>query len=158
MMQTKQELENWYNKPDPWFYQTTLDDKNRKDLILSLLDTYDTALDIGCGEGYITKDIKAKKIYGIELSDNASSRLPNNVNRLLKPNGKYDLVMTTGTLYSQYNHTQIKNWVHESARNHILVGGIKDWMIWSDFGKIIKEIEFDYREYKQIIRLYEIIT
>jgi hypothetical protein len=158
MMQTKQELENWYNKPDPWFYQTTLDDKNRKDLILSLLDTYDTALDIGCGEGYITKDIKAKKIYGIELSDNASSRLPNNVNRLLKPDGKYDLVMTTGTLYSQYNHTQIKNWVHESARNHILVGGIKDWMIWSDFGKIIKEIEFDYREYKQIIRLYEIIT
>lgn len=158
MMQTKQELENWYNKPDPWFYQTTLDDKNRKDLILSLLDTYDTALDIGCGEGYITKDIKAKKIYGIELSDNASSRLPNNVNRLLKPNGKYDLVMTTGTLYSQYNHTQIKNWVLESARNHILVGGIKDWMIWSDFGKIIKEIEFDYREYKQIIRLYEIIT
>lgn len=157
-MQTKQELENWYNKPDPWFYQTTLDDKNRKDLILSLLDTYDTALDIGCGEGYITKDIKAKKIYGIELSDNASSRLPNNVNRLLKPNGKYDLVMTTGTLYTQYNHTQIKNWVHESARNHILVGGIKDWMIWSDFGKIIKEIEFDYREYKQIIRLYEIIT
>ena len=98
MIQTKEELENWYNNPDPWLYEATPDDKKRKDLILSLLDHYDTALDIGCGEGFITKDIPANKIYGIELSDNASSRLPNNVNRLLKPEGKYDLVMTTGTL------------------------------------------------------------
>lgn len=158
MIQTKQELENWYKNPDPWSYETTPDDKKRKDLILSLLDTYETALDIGCGEGYITKDIKAKNIFGIELSDNASSRFPNNVNRILEPNGRYDLVMTTGTLYRQYNHEQIKTWIRESAKNHILVGGIKDWMIWSDFGKVIKEIEFDYREYKQIIRLYEVTT
>jgi len=44
------------------------------------------------------------------------------------------------------------------SKNHILVGGIKDWMIWSDFGKIINELEFKYREYTQIIRLYEVIT
>ena len=158
MIQTKEELENWYNNPDPWLYEATPDDKKRKDLILSLLDHYDTALDIGCGEGFITKDIPANKIYGLELSDNASSRLPNNVNRLLKPEGKYDLVMTTGTLYKQYNHEQIKNWINESAKKYVLVGGIKDWIIWSDFGKIIKEIEFNYREYKQIVRLYETTT
>ena len=157
-MQSKEELESWYSTEDPWQYKTTPDDLYRKDRILSLLETYDTALDIGCGEGFVTTDLPAKKIYGIEVSDNASLRLPSNVNRLLQPDGKYDLVMTTGTLYQQYNHQQITQWIKESASHHILVGGIKDWMIWSDFGKVIKEIEFQYREYTQIVRLYEITS
>jgi trans-aconitate methyltransferase len=156
--QTKQELEDWYKKNDPWSYKTTNDDIIRKEKILSLLENYDTVLDIGCGEGFITTDLPANKIYGIELSDNASLRLPNNIIRLMKPEEKYDLVMTTGTLYQQYNHQQITNWIKQSASHHILVGGIKDWMIWSDFGKIINEIEFQYREYTHIVRLYEIIT
>ena len=156
--QTKQELEDWYKKNDPWSYKTTNDDIIRKEKILSLLENYNTALDIGCGEGFITTDLPANKIYGIELSDNASLRLPNNIIRLMKPEEKYDLVMTTGTLYSQYNNEQIRNWIFESSKKHILVGGIKDWMLWSDYGKIIKEIEFKYKEYTQIIRLYEVTT
>jgi hypothetical protein len=155
-MQSKEELENWYLREDPWNYKTTEDDYFRKEKILSLLKKYDKALDIGCGEGFITKDLPANEIFGIELSDNASLRLPSNVTRLIQPVDIYDLVMTTGTLYQQYNHQQITNWIKQSASHHILVGGIKDWMIWSDFGKIINEIEFQYREYTQIIRLYEI--
>jgi hypothetical protein len=155
-MQSKQELENWYIQEDPWKYKTTEDDYIRKEKIISLLKNYNKALDIGCGEGFITKDLPAKEIFGIELSDNASLRLPPNVNRLQTPDGKYDLVITTGTLYQQYNHQQITEWIKECASYHILVGGIKDWMIWSDFGKIINEIEFKYREYTQVIRLYEI--
>jgi hypothetical protein len=155
-MQSKEELENWYLKEDPWKYKTTEDDYIRKEKIISLLKNYNKALDIGCGEGFITKDLPAKEIFGIELSDNASLRLPPNVNRLQTPDGKYDLVITTGTLYQQYNHQQITEWIKECASYHILVGGIKDWMIWSDFGKIINEIEFKYREYTQVIRLYEI--
>ena len=155
-MQSKEELENWYLREDPWKYKTTEDDYIRKEKILSLLKKYDKALDIGCGEGFITKDLPANEIFGIELSDNASLRLPSNVNRLQTPDGKYDLVITTGTLYQQYNHQQITEWIKECTSYHILVGGIKDWMIWSDFGKIINEIEFKYREYTQVIRLYEI--
>lgn len=158
MIQTKEELENWYKKNDPWLYKTTQDDIIRKEKIISLLDTYETALDIGCGEGFITTDLPSKKIYGIELSDNASSRLPSNITRILKPEGKYDLVMTTGTLYKQYDNRQIRDWIFESSKKHVLVGGIKDWMIWSDFGNVIKEIEFKYRQYTQIIRLYEVTT
>jgi tRNA G46 methylase TrmB len=157
-MQTKQELEDWYSVEDPWQYKTTADDLYRKDKILSILGNYKTALDIGCGEGFVTSDLPATKIFGIELSDNASLRLPKNVNRLNEPDGKYELVMTTGTLYQQYNHQQITQWIKESSSYHILVGGIKDWMIWSDFGKVIKEIEFQYREYTQIVRLYEVIA
>ena len=155
-MQSKEELENWYLREDPWNYKTTEDDYFRKEKILSLLKKYDKALDIGCGEGFITKDLPANEIFGIELSDNASLRLPSNITRLIQPVDTYDLVMTTGTLYQQYNHHQITNWIKQSASHHILVGGIKDWMMWSDFGKIINEIEFQYREYTQIIRLYEI--
>jgi hypothetical protein len=157
-MQTKEELENWYSTEDPWEYKNTKSDIERKSKILSLLDNYDRALDIGCGEGFITSDLPAKSIYGIELSDNASFRLNEKINRIHEPSGKYDLVMTTGTLYQQYNHPQITQWIEESASYHILVGGIKDWIIWSDFGKVVKEIEFQYREYTQIVRLYEIIT
>jgi tRNA G46 methylase TrmB len=157
-MQSKEELENWYLTEDPWGYKINLDDLHRKNKILSILDNYETALDIGCGEGFVTTHLPATKIFGIELSDNASLRLPKNVNRLNEPSGKYELVITTGTLYQQYNHQQITQWIKESASHHILVGGIKDWIIWSDFGKIIKEIEFQYREYTQIVRLYEIIT
>jgi tRNA G46 methylase TrmB len=157
-MQTKQELEDWYSVEDPWQYKTTADDLYRKDKILSILGNYKTALDIGCGEGFVTSDLPATKIFGIELSDNASLRLPKNVNRLSEPDGKYELVMTTGTLYQQYNHQQITQWIKESSSHHILVGGIKDWMIWSDFGKVVKEIEFQYREYTQIVRLYEVIA
>jgi hypothetical protein len=155
-MQSKEELENWYLREDPWNYKTTEDDYFRKEKILSLLKKYDKALDIGCGEGFITKDLPANEIFGIELSDNASLRLPSNITRLIQPVDTYDLVMTTGTLYQQYNHQQITNWIKQSASHHILVGGIKDWMIWSEFGEIINEIEFQYREYTQIIRLYEI--
>jgi tRNA G46 methylase TrmB len=157
-MQSKEELENWYLTEDPWGYKINLNDLHRKNKILSILDNYETALDIGCGEGFVTTHLPATKIFGIELSDNASLRLPKNVNRLNEPSGKYELVITTGTLYQQYNHQQITQWIKESASHHILVGGIKDWIIWSDFGKIIKEIEFQYREYTQIVRLYEIIT
>ena len=155
-MQTKQELEDWYSVEDPWQYKTTDDDLYRKNKILSILSNYETALDIGCGEGFVTTHLPATKIFGIELSDNASLRLPQNVTRLSEPIGKYELVITTGTLYQQYNHQQITNWIKQSASHHILVGGIKDWMIWSDFGKVIKEIEFQYREYTQIVRLYEV--
>lgn len=156
MKQTKEELEDWYKTSDPWSYEITHDDKVRKEFILSLLDNYDNALDIGCGEGFITKDIPSKNIYGLDISDNATLRLPDNVKRVLIPEKKYDLVMSTGTLYQQYDYQLITNWIKNHSNRHILVGGIKEWIIWSDFGKIINEVEFKYRQYTQILRLYEV--
>jgi SAM-dependent methyltransferase len=158
MKQTKEELEEWYQTSDPWSYEITPDDKVRKEIILSLLDNYETALDIGCGEGFITKDIPSKNIYGLDISDNAALRFPNNVKRILLPENKYDLVMSTGTLYQQYDYELITNWIKNHSSRHILVGGIKDWIIWDDFGKIINEVEFKYRQYTQILRLYEVTT
>jgi len=95
-------------------------------------------------------------ISGIELSDTAKARFPANVVPIKEPIGQYDLVISTGTLYEQYDHKSIYDIIMESASHHILIGGIKDWLINYDFGKEIKTIEFPYREFIQKITLYEI--
>lgn len=156
-MQSKEELENWYAVPDPWLYKQTLDDQVRKNTILDFLPLkYKRALDIGCGEGFVTTDLPAIEIHGIEISDNAARRLPWNVKRVHEPEGVYDLVMTTGTLYVQYDHRQIYNWIKASACRHILIAGIRDWLIDYDFGKILEQKEFTYRQYVQRLTLYEV--
>ena len=155
-MQTKEELENWYAIPDPWMYLQTEDDIKRKNIILDLLNKYKRALDIGCGEGFITTDLPAIDIHGIEISDNAAHRLPWNVKRVHQPEGVYDLVMTTGTLYQQYNHAQIAGWIRRAASRHVLIAGIKDWLVPYNFGTPIASKEFKYREYTQSVILYEV--
>lgn len=161
-MQNKDDLEHWYRQVDPWQYKTTQDDEKRKSNLLAILRDisnnihYERALDIGCGECYVTSDICAKEIHGIELSDLAASRFPTNVKRVHEPSEKYDLVLTTGTLYTQYNHTQIADWIRCAASKHILVAGIKDWLIDYSFGKIIHESEFAYRQYTQKVIVYEL--
>ena len=83
-------------------------------------------------------------------------RFPANVIPVKEPIGKYDLVISTGTLYQQYDHEAIYKTIIEAASHHILIGGIKDWLIDYNFGKVIKTIEFPYREFIQKMTLYEI--
>ena len=152
-MQSKSDLEKWHKTEDAWGYKTNLDDAERKKIILSFLGSYERAIDIGAGEGWITQDLPAKNIFAIELSDNASSRFPVNVERIEKPEGKYDLVITTGTLYEQYDREQIMSWIKESASGHVLIAGIKDWLPELPEPTVYKE--FKYRNYTQVIYFYE---
>jgi hypothetical protein len=64
--------------------------------------------------------------------------------------------MTTGTLYSQYNHKQIVDWIRQSASKHILIAGIKDWLIDYSFAQVIHQSEFPYRQYVQRVTVYEL--
>ena len=156
-MQSKEELEQWYKNPDPWQYEKTEDDLIRKDHLLSMLTIrYRRALDIGCGEGFLTRDLPAIDIHGIEISDNAASRLSWNIKRVHEPEGFYDLVVTTGTLYQQYDHEKIAEWIRRSSYRHVLVSGIKEWLIPYNFGTPIDAIEFEYRQYTQSAILYEV--
>jgi hypothetical protein len=158
-MQSKEELENWYRHPDPWKYETTQDDLFRKEQILQMLPMrYERAIDIGCGEGFVTKDLPAIETHGIEISDLAASRLPWNVKRVHAPEGLYDLVMTTGTLYTQYNHEQIVEWIRKCSCRHILIAGIREWLMPYTFGNVLAKKEFKYREYVQSVTLYEVST
>lgn len=157
-MQTKQELENWYSNFDRWGYFHEPDDEIRLQNILMLLTDYERALDVGCGEGFITRHLPAKQIFGLDISENATSRLPENVIAINKPEGKYDLVISTGTLYEQYNHSHIASLISESASRHVLIAGIDDWLKPYSFGRVIKEVVFPYRQFKQRITLYEITS
>lgn len=151
--QTKQEIEQWYETPDKWGYFESDDDRIRKGHILSLLDRYTTALDIGAGEGFITEDLPADHIYAIEWSENAKARLHDKI-ILDIPDMKFDLVISSGTLYAQYDHEAIYNLIRKYAGRHILISGIKDWLIDYDFGTKLKEIEFPYGQYTQRATLY----
>lgn len=153
-------FEDWYDKTDPWSYRTTSDDSQRKSIILQTLQPYGVfkrALDIGCGEGFITEDLPAASIDGLEISDKAAARLAPNIRRVLVPDGRYDLVVTTGTLYREYDHVLIASWVRASASRLVLVSGIKDWLLPYSFGTVLLQQNFSYRDtLHQELTLYEV--
>lgn len=159
-MQSKQELEDWYSQPDRWGYFNNPEDTKRLEKILFMLgwgkSQYKKAIDIGCGEGFITQHIPADIIHGLDLSDNALTRLPKNVEAVKEPQGKYDLVISTGTLYAQYDHEAIYQLILSCASEYILIAGISDWIINKDFGKQIQMCVFPYREFTQKMTLYHV--
>lgn len=159
-MQTKKELEDWHETEDAWGYKTNPDDWLRKQIIIKLATIYagdaDTTLDLGAGEGWITKDLPGEHKFGVELSDRAARRFPENVKRIFRPQGGYDLIIATGVLYKQYDHAKLLDWVKKHAQNIVLTCNIKDWEI-NDLpeDKQIFYAEFPYREYEQVLRIYK---
>lgn len=157
-MQSKSELEAWYERVDPWGYETNPEDAKRKARILSLIPAkqYQRALDIGCGEGFITRDLPASIIEGVEKSDLAAARLPSNIIRVQAPTGKYDLIVGTGILYPQYDFQLFTKWVIEHASGIVLLSNIKSWEInMLPVGKQVYEEEYPYREFTQKLRIYD---
>jgi len=157
-MQSKGDLEEWYETPDPWGYETNPDDLRRKEEILKSIpkEHYKRALDIGCGEGWITQDLPAEEVHGLELSEIATKRFPENITPVTEPIGKYDLVLATGVLYSQYNRQQIIDWVLECATGTLVIAGISDWLVNLEvFGKPLSRSGFKYRDYVQEVRVYD---
>lgn len=158
MAQSKQELEDWYSKTDPWGYNDNMDDKDRKMYILDAISPYapfKRALDIGAGEGFITKDLPAKEIEAIEVSDSASERLPSHVKRVKKPSGVYDLIILTGVLYDQYEGQKMLDWAKEHCDGIILTCNILTWEVNSlPSEKMIHCYTFPYRTYEQILKIY----
>lgn len=130
----------------------------RKEKILNhLQNKYNRALDIGAGEGFITKDLPAKEIFAYEISDNASSRLPENVKRTTQPEGKYDLIIATGVLYEQYNWREMLDLIKKHANGTVLLSNIKAWEVKEveELGEPIFTEEYPYREYIQKLRIYD---
>lgn len=179
--QTPEQITAGYDKPDPWNYQTTPDDIERKRRILETLNHYrpnetttdketgvvksyqrpfDRALDICCGEGWITGDLPAKEIHGYELSDKAASRFPANVKHVKKPEGKYDLVMLTGALYEHYDWEQFIRLINEHASEYILTSNVDIWEVPKAVESIkamkLTWFKFPYREWNQMLRVFRV--
>lgn len=155
MGQPIEEIETWYEKEDPWDYKTTKDDQDRKERIIKALGKFspiESILDIGCGEGWITKDLPGKLLYGFDVSQNASKRLPENVKYLEKPI-ECDVVCFMGILYPHYDGDRIWRAYRPYARKYLFVSGIEGWLV-DTGGVLLYEEKFPYREYTQVIRIY----
>jgi SAM-dependent methyltransferase len=173
MIQSKDELDNWYSEADPWGYFTNPHDAMRKAKILAAIPKfeYERTLDIGCGNGFVTRDLPGKNVIGLEKSEKAvewaNKNTPSHVHYrcgslfdlpdLDLP--KMDLIVITGVLYPQYI---------SSARRLVIVlidqilkpGGILvcshiyAWLkIRFPYLTVSREY-FEYREYSQVLEVY----
>jgi hypothetical protein len=159
-MQSKAEIEEWYTKPDPWGYEGTQDDIDRRSIILRTCGEamfYDRALDIGSGEGFITAHLPAKEIEAYEISDNAAARLPWNVRRVIKPTGKYDLIIVMGMMYAHYDFPMFLRMIREHADGLVILCNIKEWEVKEvcQLGEPVETFEFPYREFTEVMRVYD---
>lgn len=164
---TREELEAVYDKVDPWGYQTNLADIERKRIILEVLNQYgpfEKALDIGCGEGWITKDIPAQVIYGMEASVQASERWDPKIKWWKGDVGDFDLVLLTGALYENYNWELFVNYMNEKSRKYVVTCNIADREFWkateSIKGELIQVLHFPYHrsdeeQFTQRLRVYK---
>lgn len=161
-MQTKAEIEKDYQNPDPWGFQSHPDDAMRKEKILKALEPYGpftSVLDVGAGEGWITKDIPAESRHGYEISDKAAARFPDNVERVAAPFGKYDLVIATGVLYTQYDYQDFLDIIKRCSSRIVLLCNIKDLEVPEVAALGMPEVhteEFKYRDYTQKLRVYQL--
>lgn len=158
--QLKEDIETWYLRQDPWEYENNPEDIRRKHLILSALNKrmFKRALDIGCGEGWITKDLPAGEIHGIEISDNASLRFPPNVKRVTEPEGMYDLVIATGVMYEHYDYKKFLKWIREHASGIVVLCNIKEWEVPIDLSGDPDIRVFPYRNFTQRLRVYDLTS
>ncbi len=157
----KENMDEFYKTVDPWGFQSNPDDQRRKEKIICALGKYapyNRAIDLGAGEGWITKDLPAKSIFAYEISDVAKSRLPENVQAVNEPSGKYDLVIATGVLYKHYDVDLLFEIIKKHASKYVLTCNIQQWEDPRVLG-IGKQLVFDffpYRQYTQSLRFFSI--
>jgi len=71
-LQDLQELEAWWVSKDPWNYEENGDDEKRKGMLLYAIPRkeYRRVLDIGCGNGFITRHLPGREIIGVDVDIN----------------------------------------------------------------------------------------
>lgn len=173
-LQTKEELDKWYENPDPWNYEKNPDDLNRRAILLSVIPRrhYEKVLDIGCGNGFITTSLPGKKIIGIDISSRAIQYArrtspphieyyPYSIFDLpfLDWNKTFDLIIITGVLYPQYIG-QSEKLIYTIIDDLLMEGGIlvschiEEWYS-ARFPYITLHREYySYREYVHLLEVY----
>ena len=173
-LQPINELEQWHTKPDPWGYETNPDDRSRKSILLSEIPRrpYARVLDIGCGQGFVTRDLPGDQIVGVDISQEAINRAQERPTPrvsfrkgslfelpTLFTGEKFDLIVITGVLYSQYiGHSNSLVYLCIDsllAENGVLVSVHIDQWYNSRFPYLlIKNIFYQYREYTHNLEVY----
>lgn len=170
MKTTKDELERTYDVVDPWGYQTHPADIERKQIILDTAERYGpfaAALDVACGEGWITKDIQAREIWGHEFSRKARERWPSCIKQYHPlvgyPQGTFDLVMITGALYENYDWESFVEIINRVGSGIVITCNIATREFWKATeaieGQLVEVKHFDYHRspeemFTQRLRVY----
>jgi len=173
MIQSKQELEDWYSDSDPWGYYNNPQDIMRKARILSAIPQFDyeNVLDIGCGNGFLTNGLPGKQVIGLEISEKAVQW----ANEHASPSTRYfcgslfdlpdlnlppmDLIVITGVLYPQYIAESIRL-VYVLIDRLLKPGGILVCSHIYEWNKTrfpyltVSREYFAYREYSQVLEVY----
>ena len=169
-MQPFEEIEKQYEQEDPWGYKTNPSDLQRRKILWGISFAYGEGdgfdkfigfkrcLDIGAGEGWITQGYPALEVCGLEISNQAAERFPNNVKRVVAPEGDYDLVCATGIFYPHYNWPFFMELIQRHASNIVIVSSIEDWEheCVNKIGEELFRATYPYREYKQRTRVFRV--
>ncbi len=172
-IQSSQELDAFYSTPDPWGYYNNPHDTIRKARILAALPRldYQNALDIGCGNGFITNDLPAKGVIGLEFSEKAVTWAKEHA----APQVEYrqgsifdlpdldlppmDLIVITGVLYPQYIGKSLRL-VYVLIDRVLKPGGILlcshiyEWYQARFPYLTLSREYFAYRDYSQVLEVY----
>jgi len=163
MKQRFEDIENFYSIEDPWGFKSNPDDLKRKQIIIDTAKQYcqqilnkklyDNALELGAGEGWITKDLPSKEKYGYEISSLAKSRWPQTVKEF-QQQMKYDLIIAPGVLYEQYDYEKFHEIMLNNSNGIVMTISIKNWEK-NYLTNPIYEIEFVYREFLENLKVYD---
>lgn len=172
-MQSHHELDEWHRDDDPWGYESSQDDRLRKAILLSELPQrhYRNVLDIGCGQGFLTRDLPGDAVTGIDISGEAIQKAQKLQNDRLSFRqaslfeltstvaGPFDLVVITGVLYPQYIGRALNLVYHivdgMLADDGLLVSVHIDAWYQARFPYLmLKEHFYAYREYTHRLEVY----
>jgi SAM-dependent methyltransferase len=173
-LQPRDELEQWHREPDPWGYEAEPDDAQRKAVLLGALPqrSYQHTLDIGCGQGFVTRDLPGRSVLGVDVSEQAiaharkleSERLRFSVGDIFTLHDQlagqvFDLIVITGVLYPQYigaAHTLVYHIIDRLlADDGILVSvHINDWYRCRFPYPLLSQYAYPYREYFHRLEVY----
>lgn len=172
-VQSADELDDWYSTEDPWGYESNEEDAQRKRVLLSELPKrpYQRVLDIGCGNGFITRELPGDQVIGMDISGkaikfarkHASARTQFVVGSVFSMSetvsGPFDLIVITGVLYPQYVGNALsvvyQNLMERLAPEGILASvHIDDWSR-ARFPLLrLSEHFYPYREHTHRLEIY----
>lgn len=166
-------LDALYEDEDPWGYESNEHDRRRKSFLLSEIPSreYDSTLDVGCGHGFITRELPGGRVIGVDLSHNAiqqAQRVKSDRHTFIQGslfdlrkllNEKFDLITICGVLYPQYigkAHTFVYHTIDELlAEGGVLISVHNSEWYSARFPYLrLKEIFYEYREYMHMLEVY----
>lgn len=172
-IQDLKEINNWHKKNDPWDYENNPEDEKRRNYLISEIPKreYSKVLDIGCGQGYITRSLPGKSVLGVDISDEAIKKANEkhiddrlsfrklSLFELSELNEKYDLIIITGVLYPQYIGKS-SNYIYQLIDNLLQPDGylvsvhIDSWYKLRFPYLRLTNIYYPYRDFTHLLEVY----